>query len=413
MNAGRTRSNLRGERMSPSWNTWERRQPGAALLGTDPEIARLIERRRERQSEGLELIASENFVSPAVLEAMGSSLTNKYAEGCRASATTAAARWSTRSSSSPSIAPSSCSAPSTPTCSRTRAPRPTPPSISPSSSRATRCSGMDLSQGGHLTHGSPVNFSGLTLPRRALRRDRRRRDRLRRDARRPRVASAPEDDHRRGQRLLARDRLRSVRRDRQGSRRDPHGRHGAHRRARRPPGMHPNPVPFADVVTSTTHKTLRGPRGGLILCKGEHAKAIDKAMFPGIAGRTARARDRRQGRGVQGGAAPSFTDYCGQVVDNAKVLAGELMQHGVQPRLGRHRQSPDAARPAQQGAHRKGGRTGPRQGAHHGEQEHRAEGDPVALRDERHPHRHPGRHHARDGSWPRNSRSICEMKAEG
>ena len=92
------------------------------------------------------------------------------------------------------------------------------------------------------------------------------------------------------------DRLRPDGRDRAGRRRPPLRRHRPHRRASSSPGHHPSPVPHADFVTTTTHKTLRGPRGGLILCKAAHAKALDSAVFPGRPGRPAHARHRRQGR---------------------------------------------------------------------------------------------------------------------
>ena len=188
--------------------------------------------------------------------------------------------------------------------------RPTAPSSWRSSSPATRSSGMDLSQGGHLTHGSPVNFSGLLY--RAVSYgvtddglidyD---------DMRRQGAREHRPNDHRRVQRVFARRGLRGVRR------RSPRRSARifmvdmAHFAGLVAAGVHPSPVPHADIVTTTTHKTLRGPRGGLILCKAEHAKAIDKAVFPGIAGRTARARDRRQGRGFPRGArAGVHATYC-------------------------------------------------------------------------------------------------------
>src|SRR5215208_5451743 len=114
------------------WTEWDRCPPGAALAETDPEIARLVELEIQRQGEGLELIASENFVSPAVLEALGSPLTNKYAEGLPGKRYYGGCEFVDQVESSRSTGPSSSSAPTTRTCSRTPAPRPTPPSSSPS-----------------------------------------------------------------------------------------------------------------------------------------------------------------------------------------------------------------------------------------------------------------------------------------
>src|SRR5690606_2536765 len=94
-------------------------------------------------------------------------------------------------------------------------------------------------------------------------------------------------------------------------------------------GVYPNPVPFADVVTTTTHKTLRGPRGGLILCKAEHAKTIDKAMFPGTQGGPLEHVIAAKAVAFHEALRPSFKDYCVQVVKNAQALAAQLVLHGV------------------------------------------------------------------------------------
>ena len=150
----------------------------------DTELFDLIDHEIERQNTTLQLIASENFTSPAVMEATGSVLTNKYSEGYPASGTTAATRSSTRSRTWPGDGPGRSSAPSTPTSSPTPGPTPTWPSTWPCSSPGDKVLGMSLDHGGHLTHGSPVNISGRLLRLRRLRRDdERRAPRLRPDPR--------------------------------------------------------------------------------------------------------------------------------------------------------------------------------------------------------------------------------------
>jgi glycine hydroxymethyltransferase len=313
--------------MKPGYNTWERRQPGAALLGTDPEIAALIAEETRRQSEGLELIASENFVSPAVLEAMGSSLTNKYAEGLpgkryyggcevvdkveqiaidRAKQLFGADHANVQPHSGASANAAVFLA-----------------FLKPGET----VMGLDLSQGGHLTHGSPVNFSGLNyravhygvndegIIDYAAMRELARRER-------PKLIIAGYSAY---SRVLDYQQFAEAAKE-----------VGAifmvdmaHFAGLAATGTYPNPVPFADVVTTTTHKTLRGPRGGLILCKAEHAKVIDKAMFPGTQGGPLEHVIAAKAVAFLEALRPSFTEYCKQVIANAQVLAGALMEHGV------------------------------------------------------------------------------------
>ena len=264
-------------RPPPCWRT---------LAETDPEIADAIRDERHRQNSGLELIASENFVSRAVLEAAGSVLTNKYAEGYPGQALLRRlrvrrrrrVRWRSR-------APRRCSAPSTPTCSRTPARRRTWPSTSPLLKPGDTVLGMNLAHGGHLTHGHPLNFSGklYTIVPYGVRKDDERidYDELERLARRAQA----EDDHRRRQRLSARHRLRAHRarsRRRVGA---PMMVDMAHIAGLVAAGVHPSPVPHADFVTTTTHKTLRGPRGG----HGPVPRAVREGPRPHACSRACRA----------------------------------------------------------------------------------------------------------------------------
>jgi glycine hydroxymethyltransferase len=313
--------------MKPGYNTWERRQPGAALLGTDPEIAALIAEETRRQSEGLELIASENFVSPAVLEAMGSSLTNKYAEGLPGKRYYGGCEVVDRveqlaidrakqlfGADHANVQPHSGASANAAVFLAFLKPGET-------------VMGLDLSQGGHLTHGSPVNFSGLNyravhygvndegIIDYAAMRELARREK-------PKLIIAGYSAY---SRVLDYQQFADAAKE-----------VGAilmvdmaHFAGLAATGTYPNPVPYADVVTTTTHKTLRGPRGGLILCKAEHAKAIDKAMFPGTQGGPLEHVIAAKAVAFLEALRPSFTEYCRQVIANAQVLAGALMEHGV------------------------------------------------------------------------------------
>ncbi len=313
--------------MKPGWNTWDRRLPGAALLGTDPEIAGLIAEETRRQSEGLELIASENFVSPAVLEAMGSSLTNKYAEGLPGKRYYGGCEVVDKveqlaidrakqlfGADHANVQPHSGATANAAVFLAFLKPGET-------------VMGLDLSQGGHLTHGSPVNFSGLNyravhygvddqgLIDYAAMRELARRER-------PKLIIAGYSAYSRVldyQQFV--DAAKEV---------------GAifmvdmaHFAGLAAAGVYPSPVPFADVVTTTTHKTLRGPRGGLILCKAEYAKVIDKAMFPGTQGGPLEHVIAAKAVAFKEALAPSFVDYCKQVVANARALADALVERGV------------------------------------------------------------------------------------
>jgi glycine hydroxymethyltransferase len=309
-------------------SSWDRCPPGNALSAADPEIARLVELETRRQNEGLELIASENFVSPAVLEAMGSPLTNKYAEGLpgkryyggcevvdqieqiaidRAKELFGADHANVQPHSGASANAAVFLA-----------------FLKPGDTFL----GMDLSHGGHLTHGSPVNFSGLIykavsygVTEEGLI-DYAEMERKAREHR-PKMIIAGYSAY---SRAIDFERFAAVAKE-----------IGAvflvdmaHFAGLAAAGVYPNPVPFADVVTTTTHKTLRGPRGGLILCREQHAKALDKAMFPGMQGgpleHVIAAKAVAFGEALQ----PSFKEYSRQVVANAQALAGALMERDFQ-----------------------------------------------------------------------------------
>jgi glycine hydroxymethyltransferase len=308
------------------WAEWDRCPPGPALREADPDIARLIDREVERQLEGLELIASENFVSPAVLEAMGSPLTNKYAEGLpgkryyggcefvdqveqiaidRAKQLFGAEHANVQPHSGAQANAAAFFA-----------------FLKPGDSFL----GMDLSNGGHLTHGSPVNFSG-TLYRPVSYKvndegliDY---DQMRQLAleSRPKMVIAGYSAY---SRVIDFSAFAEVARE-----------VGAifmvdmaHFAGLVAADAYPSPVPHADIVTTTTHKTLRGPRGGLILCKAEHAKAIDKAVFPGLQGGPLEHVIAAKAVALKEALHPSFKEYAQQVVANARTLAAELLTRG-------------------------------------------------------------------------------------
>ena len=313
---------------SAQWSQWDRLPPGSALSHADPEIAHLIEEETQRQSDGLELIASENFVSPAVMEAVGSPLTNKYAEGLPGKRYYGGCEVVDKveqlaidrvkqlfGAEHANVQPHSGASANAAVFLAFMKPGDT-------------FLGMDLSQGGHLTHGSPVNFSGLLYKAvsygvtgeglidyeqmRALAREHK-----------PKMIIAGYSAYSRAVDWQAfADIAKEI---------------GAlfwvdmaHFAGLAATGAYPSPVPFADVVTSTTHKTLRGPRGGIILCKAEHAKAIDKAMFPGMQGGPLEHVIAAKAVAFHEALQPSFATYCRQVIANAQVLAQALIARGYQ-----------------------------------------------------------------------------------
>ena len=294
----------------------------------DPEVAAAMEQELQRQREHLELIASENFVSPAVLAAMGSHLTNKYAEGypghryyggCqyvdvveqlaidRAKALFHAEHANVQPHSGAQANMAVYFAMLNP---------------------GDTVMGMNLSHGGHLTHGSPVNMSGKyfhfeaygvteeeevidygDLEKRAL-------------EIRPKLIVAGASAY---PRVIDFKRLREIC-DRAGCLLMVDMAHIAGLVAA---GEHPSPVPYADFVTTTTHKTLRGPRGGMILCRAEYAKQIDKAIFPGTQGGPLEHVIAGKAVCFKEAMSDGFKAYQHQIVLNAKAMAEQFAREGI------------------------------------------------------------------------------------
>ncbi|MDO4739610.1 MAG: serine hydroxymethyltransferase [Eubacteriales bacterium] len=299
-----------------------------ALRAADPQIAAALDEELKRQREHIELIASENFVSPAVMQAMGSHLTNKYAEGypgkryyggCYAvDVAENIARDRAKElfgAEHANVQPHSGAQANTAVYFALLEPGDT-------------VMGMDLSNGGHLTHGSPVNISGKYFNF---------------------ISYGVSDENEQidydmvlqkavecKPKLIvagasAYPRAIDFKKFREAA--DACGAllmvDMAHIAGLVAAGEHDNPVPYADVVTTTTHKTLRGPRGGLILCKEKYAKAIDKAIFPGTQGgplmHTIAAKAVCFGEALQ----PEFKEYQRRIVRNAKALAHGLTERGL------------------------------------------------------------------------------------
>jgi glycine hydroxymethyltransferase len=302
--------------------------PTQRLAEADPDVARLIREETRRQAEGLELIASENFVSPAVLEAAGSTLTNKYAEGypgkryyggCevvdqveqlaidRARKLFGAEHANVQPHSGSQANMAAYFALAKP---------------------GDTILAMSLNFGGHLTHGSPVNFSGrlFRIVPYGLRQSDERIDmdevaRLAR-AEKPRLlvvgASAyPRTLDFAAFAAIAAEVGASLVVDM------------AHIAGLVAVGFHPSPVPHAEIVTTTTHKTLRGPRGGMILCREAHAKTLNSQIFPGIQGgpleHVIAAKAVAFGEALR----PEFKAYQQRILDNAQALARGLLAAGL------------------------------------------------------------------------------------
>ena len=298
------------------------------LAKQDPNIKAVIDKELMRQRDKLEMIASENIVSQAVMEAQGSVLTNKYAEGYPGKryyggcehvdvVETLAIERAKRlfGAEHANVQPHSGSQANFAVYFAMLKPGDT-------------IVGMNLSHGGHLTHGSPVNVSGtyfnvipygVNAETQQIDYDEFRKIVL---ESKPKLIIAGGSAY---SRQIDFKKMADVAHE-----------VGAifmvdmaHFAGLVAAGLHPNPVEYADIVTTTTHKTLRGPRGGMILCKEEYAKAIDKSVFPGIQGgplmHVIAAKAVAFGEALQ----PEFKEYAEQVIKNAKVLAAELMAKGL------------------------------------------------------------------------------------
>lgn len=293
----------------------------------DPEVADALDAELTRERDGIELIASENFTSPAVLQAQGSCMTNKYAEGypgrryyggCedvdivenlaieRAKALFGAEHANVQ-----------------------------PHAGSPANMAAylalinpgDKILGMDLSHGGHLTHGYKINFSGrlFQIASYGVKQDTETidYDALAKTARefKPNLIIAGASAY---PRIIDFAKFSEIAKE-----------VGAffvvdmaHIAGLVAAGEHPSPIPYADIVTSTTHKTLRGPRSGLILCKQEYAKKVDSAVFPGMQGGPLMHVIAGKAIAFKEAATPEFKTYMAQTVKNAKAMAAEFVKNG-------------------------------------------------------------------------------------
>jgi glycine hydroxymethyltransferase len=298
------------------------------IAKSDPEIIGMLQDELTRQREHLELIASENFVSPAVLAAAGTHLTNKYAEGYPGKRYYGGCAYVDKvedlardrakqifGAEHANVQPHSGAQANTAVYFALLAPGDT-------------VLGMNLSHGGHLTHGSPVNLSGkyYNFVPYGVRRDTEVIDydevRSLTLQNKPKMIVAGASAY---PRFIDFETLRGIA--------DEAGAYlmvdMAHIAGLIAAGLHPNPVPHAHIVTTTTHKTLRGPRGGMILCTGELAKAIDKAIFPGTQGGPLMHIIAAKAVCFKEALSEGFKEYQKQIVDNAQALAQGFIKNGL------------------------------------------------------------------------------------
>ena len=297
------------------------------IMATDPDVAEAMKEELKRQKMNIELIASENFVSEAVMEAMGSHLTNKYAEGypgkryyggCeKVDIVENIARDRAKElfgAEHANVQPHSGSQANIAVYFAMLKPGDT-------------ILGMNLNHGGHLTHGSPVNLSGKyfnIVPYGVDETgyiDYDEFERIAKEAQ-PKMIVAGASAY---ARVIDFERISQIAKA--------VGAYFmvdiAHIAGLVAAGLHPSPVPYADFVTTTTHKTLRGPRGGLILCKAEYAQAIDKAIFPGTQGGPLMHVIAAKAVCFKEALSPEFKEYAKQVIANSKALAEGLMANGI------------------------------------------------------------------------------------
>ena len=297
-------------------------------LDADADVAGAIAREEARQRDGIELIASENFVSAAVLEAVGSVLTNKYAEGYPGKRYYGGCEYVDQverlaierakqlfGAGHANVQPHSGSNANLAVYLAFLEP-------------GDRILGLSLAEGGHLTHGHTVNYSGRLFEPHFFGVDAATglvdHDEVARQARevRPRAIIAGASAY---SRQLDYERFRAIADD-----------VGAflfadiaHPAGLVASGLHPSPIPHAHVTMTTTHKTLRGPRGGMILCAEEHAKTIDKSVFPGLQGGPLMHVIAGKAVALGEALAPAFRDYSARIIENAQAMAGELAERGL------------------------------------------------------------------------------------
>jgi glycine hydroxymethyltransferase len=297
------------------------------LIDVDPEIANAIRLETERQNSKLELIASENFVSEAVLEAMGSPLTNKYAEGYPGKRYYGGCEFV-------DVAETLAIERAKQLFGAEHA------NVQPHSGAQANMAayfallnygdtilGLNLAHGGHLTHGSPVNFSGrffkvipYSVDAKTEQVDMAEVRRLAKEHR-PKMIVTGGSAY---PRTIHFDQFKEIA-DEVGAFLMADIAHPAGIIAA---GLHPSPVPHCDLVTTTTHKTLRGPRGGMIMCKGAHAAAVNKNIFPGMQGGPLMHVIAAKAVAFKEALAPEFRDYQRQIVANAAALAEALIGQG-------------------------------------------------------------------------------------
>lgn len=299
-----------------------------AVKNADPELYAAMESELERQRRNIELIASENIVSPAVMAAMGSHLTNKYAEGLPGKRYYGGCRFVdvaenlARERMKELFGCDHCN-------------------VQPHSGAQANFAvyfatlkpgdtimGMNLSHGGHLTHGSPVNVSGTyfrVVPYGVSREtetiDYDEMERIAVETKPKMIVSGASAYPR----VIDFRRIREIC-DKVGAYMTVDIAHIAGLVAT---GLHPSPVPYADFVTTTTHKTLRGPRGGAIMCKEQYAKQIDKAVFPGTQGGPLMHVIAAKAVAFKEALSPEFRSYQAQIVANAKAMAARFLQNGI------------------------------------------------------------------------------------
>ena len=385
------------------------------LSAVDPEIYDAIQHEAERQHSRLELIASENFTSEAVLQATGSVFTNKYAEGYPGKRYYGGCEFTDQVE----------------TLARERAKKlfgAEYVNVQPhSGSQANQAAysaviqpgdvilGMNLAHGGHLTHGHPLNFSGKTyhviaygVTREDERIDYAELARLA-EEHKPKLIIAGGSAY---PRTIDFARFRKIA--------DSVGAiflvDMAHISGLVAAGVHPNPCEYADIVTSTTHKTLRGPRSGMILAKAKYGPAIDKALFPGIQGGPLVHVIAAKAVCFLEAMTPEFRAYSKQVIANAQTLADGLAGGGLPHRVWRNGHASDAGGCFRQRRARQGSRDGAGRGLHHGKQECDSVRCESAAESERHSFRKPGGDHARisgarDAASGRSDRGGVEQRA--